>query len=401
MAIFVAGTMAALTAEYRLGPDDRLNLRAIVWNDTARAYEAWALVNGEYVVQADGTISVPISGPVAAAGLTTTELAQDVAEALGSRGGMVDGPQIAIEVVEYRPFYVLGDVARPGAYPARPGLTAIQAVALAGGSATLRPETAATSSGIRTAGALRELRNRIARAVAREARLEAEVAGADSVTFPVALAHPDGPAATERIKQEELDIFAARKAAQERELAALQELDALLSTELEGLERKLAGQHEQIRLARERVEDLITLTERGVAPVARLTDAQRGLIDLEGKETDLQNNIYRTRQRQSENARDIIELQASRQTQATIELQKVKAELEELAVRQATLEQTLLTEGLGRGLDSLSVVRTRYSVVRAGTASGLSEQVAATDQIGPGDVLTVTVELLASTDVSQ
>lgn len=162
-----------------------------------------------------------------------------------------------------------------------------------------------------------------------------------------------------------------------------------------------AGQHEQIRLARERVEDLITLTERGVAPVARLTDAQRGLIDLEGKETDLQNNIYRTRQRQSENARDIIELQASRQTQATIELQKVKAELEELAVRQATLEQTLLTEGLGRGLDSLSVVRTRYSVVRAGTASGLSEQVAATDQIGPGDVLTVTVELLASTDVSQ
>ena len=173
-----------------------------------------------------------------------------MAETLQVRGGMIDSPTIAIEVIGYRPFYVLGDIARPGAYPARPGLTVLQAVALAGGSSESLDENGDIRGSIREAGALREALTQIARARAREARLVAEVGKEEAVTFAEPIRHPDGPEAMARILEEERAIFDARKAALERELAALQDLKDLLAVEVDGLERKLEGQAEQIRLAR-------------------------------------------------------------------------------------------------------------------------------------------------------
>ncbi|WP_428929745.1 polysaccharide biosynthesis/export family protein [Marinibacterium sp. SX1] len=384
----------AMAAEHRLGPEDRLNIRAIVWDDELRSFQQWDLLSGEYAVQSDGTISVPITGSVAAAGLTTAELSQTMSDALSQDGGMIDPPRLAIEVVRYRPFYIVGDVAHPGAYPGQPGITALQAVALAGGTGNLPENGGATlSTTLRNAGNLRDLRNEMARARVREVRLEAEIAGAETLVFPDRLHHPDGAEATARIRAEETAIFQARKAAHERELAALNELEDLLAAEVDGLERKFDGLREQMRLAQENVDNIATLAERGYAQATRLADAQRSVIDLQGKETDLQNNTYRARQRISENRRDIIELQASRETQAQVELQKVKAELEALQIRRDVLEQVIVTEGVATDALSIGAVTVRYGVVRAGSETGVPEPVGATTAIGPGDVLSVAVEI--------
>jgi len=69
---------------------------------------------------------------VRAAGLTSTELEAAVAAAL-RRGKLVHNPSVAVEIIAYRPIYVLGEVNRPGQYPYQPGMTVVTAVAVAGG----------------------------------------------------------------------------------------------------------------------------------------------------------------------------------------------------------------------------------------------------------------------------
>ncbi len=85
-----------------------------------------------YFVSPQGTISVPLLGDVAASGHTSAELGTEIAEDLRSRKLVVD-PSVSVDIIQYRPIYVLGEVEKPGAYPYQPGLTMLSAVALAGG----------------------------------------------------------------------------------------------------------------------------------------------------------------------------------------------------------------------------------------------------------------------------
>jgi polysaccharide export outer membrane protein len=106
---------------YVLGPSDRVRLRVYGEGD----------ITGDYEVDTNGYISVPLAGRVKAAGLTTRQLERSVAEAL-SRGVLRD-PRVNIEIATYRPFFILGEVKKAGEYPYKSGLTVLDAVASAGG----------------------------------------------------------------------------------------------------------------------------------------------------------------------------------------------------------------------------------------------------------------------------
>jgi protein involved in polysaccharide export with SLBB domain len=106
---------------YVLGPSDRVRLRVYGEGD----------ITGDYEVDTNGYISVPLAGRVKAAGLTTRQLERSVADAL-SRGVLKD-PRVNIEIATYRPFFILGEVKKAGEYPYKSGLTVLDAVASAGG----------------------------------------------------------------------------------------------------------------------------------------------------------------------------------------------------------------------------------------------------------------------------
>ncbi len=82
-------------------------------------------------VGTNGTISMPLLGQVTVKGLTVTELEKTL------RNRMLDGylkkPNVTVSISEYRPFYISGEVKKPGSYPYRKDLTIEKAVALAGG----------------------------------------------------------------------------------------------------------------------------------------------------------------------------------------------------------------------------------------------------------------------------
>jgi polysaccharide biosynthesis/export protein len=108
-------------SDYRLGAGDQL--RVIVFGETE--------LTGQYIVSAQGKVSFPLVGEVDAAGKTSAELTAAIVELL--QKGYIRRPNVAVEVLNYRPFYILGEVENPGTYPYSANLTVLNAVATAGG----------------------------------------------------------------------------------------------------------------------------------------------------------------------------------------------------------------------------------------------------------------------------
>lgn len=113
---------AVPAADYRLGAGD--HVRIITFDESQ--------LSNTFTVDTDGSISFPLLGSVPAAGLTTSQLAAGIAADL-KKGGYITSPSVSAQVSEYRPISVLGEVNHPGQYPYEPGMTMLDAVALAGG----------------------------------------------------------------------------------------------------------------------------------------------------------------------------------------------------------------------------------------------------------------------------
>lgn len=118
-------------ASYRFGPGDRLRIR--VYNEDT--------ISGDYQVDGAGSLSLQLLGSVNAAGLTLPDLVALIQRRLKDEGYMVD-PKVAIDVLNYRPFYVLGEVKQPGSYPYVAGISVLNAIAMAGGYTTRAKQSA-------------------------------------------------------------------------------------------------------------------------------------------------------------------------------------------------------------------------------------------------------------------
>jgi polysaccharide biosynthesis/export protein len=112
---------AATTGSYTLGPNDRIRLKVYGEAD----------ITGEYEVDSNGQVSIPLAGHITAAGLTTKQLERSIKSALTK--GIVRDPRVNVEIALYRPYYILGEVKKGGEFPYRLGLTVMDAVASAGG----------------------------------------------------------------------------------------------------------------------------------------------------------------------------------------------------------------------------------------------------------------------------
>lgn len=117
----MAADAAAATDSYALGPGDKL--RITVYNEPN--------LTGEYLVTPSGTVAFPLIGTVDARGQSIEAVQAAITAKLAD--GYVKDPRVSVEVLNYRPFYILGEVSRPGEYPYSAGLTVEQAIASAGG----------------------------------------------------------------------------------------------------------------------------------------------------------------------------------------------------------------------------------------------------------------------------
>jgi protein involved in polysaccharide export with SLBB domain len=107
--------------DYRLGAADKV--RVLVYNEPN--------LSGEFAVNSGGFLALPLIGDVLAVNRTTTEIRTEIEKRLSD--GYLRSPQVSIDVLVFRPFYILGEVNKPGDYPYSAGLTVLKAVATANG----------------------------------------------------------------------------------------------------------------------------------------------------------------------------------------------------------------------------------------------------------------------------
>jgi polysaccharide export outer membrane protein len=116
-----ADSKSQLDESYKLGPADKIRLSVFGETD----------LGGEFEIDGSGDVRLPLIGQVKASGLTVRTFEEKIV-ALYEDGYLKD-PRISVEVINYRPFYIIGEVNKPGQYPYVSDMNALNAVALAGG----------------------------------------------------------------------------------------------------------------------------------------------------------------------------------------------------------------------------------------------------------------------------
>ena len=152
-------------ADYHLGVGDKIHIT--VYDETD--------LSGDFQVDATGTVRLPLIGEVKAGGLTAHDLEASIRTGLAA--GYLNDPRVSVEITTYRPFYIVGEVQKPGEYPYANGMTAASAVALAGG---FTPKAIQSSLYIRHQGDSTE--HRLAASDATTIR-PGDVVRVDSTTF--------------------------------------------------------------------------------------------------------------------------------------------------------------------------------------------------------------------------
>jgi protein involved in polysaccharide export with SLBB domain len=106
---------------YRLGLGDKVRIN--VFGEPS--------LSGEYQVSGTGTVAMPLVGDVKAVGLSARELEAALVQRYA--GDYLKDPKIAVEVFDFRPYFILGEVQRPGRYPSTEASSVLGAIATAGG----------------------------------------------------------------------------------------------------------------------------------------------------------------------------------------------------------------------------------------------------------------------------
>ncbi len=112
---------ASIIGRYQLGSGDQIRVTVYGEED----------LSGEFEIDGTGTIGLPLIGAVTIGGKILSAAQKQIAEQLAD--GFLVNPRVSIEVLNYRPFYILGEVKSPGSYPYVSGMTVLNAIALASG----------------------------------------------------------------------------------------------------------------------------------------------------------------------------------------------------------------------------------------------------------------------------
>jgi len=142
--LFHAPVWAQQDGEYRLGSGDRV--RITVFGEKE--------LSGDFAVSDKGTVSMPLIGDVPAAGKSLQEFEVQIVRQL--KPDYLRNPKVSVEVINFRPFYIIGEVQKPGSYPYVAGMTVMQAVALAGGFTHRARETSVVIRRVLKGGGYRD-----------------------------------------------------------------------------------------------------------------------------------------------------------------------------------------------------------------------------------------------------
>ena len=390
LALPFLGMDDAIAAEprYKLGVQDRLRIHV---------YE-WPALTGEFNVGASGGVALPLIGEVPAVGLETSEFARAISDQLKAKARLMDLPDTAVDVIQYRPFYIIGGVERPGEYAYRPGMVVLNAVSIAGG-VYRRPEVSGWASerdAINGRGDLQLHRLKRQELLAKETRLKAEAAQLDA--FPDL--PPGLPAEALGFMVEERAIFMARRERFQNELATLKQSIGLYQKEIEALKGQSDAAEKQRESVKRELADVVGLVSRGLTPAPRVLPLERTVAQIEREQKEIDTAALRARQQINLAERLIGTLRDERVSAAASELQTVQAQLKETAERQAIAQRIIdSSEAFAperRDPNADQFADLAYTIVRKEAGELRVIEATETTSLQPGDIVKVQLRRLDS-----
>lgn len=381
---------AQASSEYRLGVGERLRIDVYEWPD----------LSGEFSIGPAGTVFLSLIGEVVAEDRTPVELAGAISTALQERANLPEPPSTTVEIMTYRPFFILGDVQNPGEFVFRPGIYVMQALSLAGGMyrGGALGEERLEREVITSLGSLQLYELQMDQRMARRARLEAEINGEETVTFPEALLErADDPLIASLLTNERMQLAMQRQSIGDQQTAEV-DLQGLLEAEIVSLQAEGDAISAQLASAEQELADVRSLVERGLTPAPRQLTLERLVASIAGERRAIDTAILRARQGIRQSQQRSLDYVSDRRLIAIAELQEAIAEIE-AAERQIINTQQLMIESTGfsprSGNSSLQdMTGLRYRIIRR---SGDDVEIVTADEmtpVQPGD----TVEILREFD---
>ncbi|MGX9179795.1 polysaccharide biosynthesis/export family protein [Mesorhizobium sp. BHbdii] len=382
--------------EYRLQTGDVIGFAVIGYPEMQK----------RAVIDQSGVVLLPVLGPLNVLGKTIEDVRKEVIEVLKPKSlpqRSADGTetwtgfypdQIVVDIEEYRPVYIDGDIASPGTQAFRPGMTVRQAVAAGGGYQLGRgelenPEMTAADLG----GRLHILRIKYQESEIKAARIEAQLSGARAIEVPDAAHDPSLEPRRDEALQQEGKHLEAVYADQEKERASIK-LAATKAAERMGYlkEQQKADQAGAAADAAE-LDRLKKLFEKGLIQITRVNDAQRAVLLSATRALQTNAEIARLERDQGDLQRSLdklidqgrIDLLADLQTERAA-MTQMRAEMDSLTKQIAYVMQ-MRSDLVGEG-DRITIGVTRSTDGQAATTEVTEDTL-----LAPGDTITITLEV--------
>jgi exopolysaccharide production protein ExoF len=391
LGILIGSAGFAKADDYKLGTMDKLRIRVAEWQTAEGSIRDWSVVSGDYLVGPSGNLSLPFVGDLPASGKTTDAIAQEIGVALQKQFGLKDRPSASVELAEFRPVFLTGDVDKPGEYPFAPNLTVVKAVSLAGGLHRADAGQRFARDFINAKGDAVVYTTEKNRLLARKARLQAEIAGQETIDMPKEL--KDLPEA-KALLASETALMSTRKKRLTLQLQGLEDLKSLLQSEIESLAKKTETQTRQLDLAKEDRDKVENLAEKGLALSARKMASEQRAADIEATLLDIDTNSLQAKQDINKANQDEITLRNDWDATLAQELQDTETDLDTHNLKLATSD-ALMSEALAQSNDAArfdpdNSASISYSIVRE--VDGQSKEILVQENtaLQPGDLIKVT-----------
>lgn len=337
-------------------------------------------LSGEYNLDHQASLSFPGLGRIEVGSMTPAELERMLGQRLGAltRSDVT----VSVDVEQFRPFYIMGHVAEPGAIAWRPGLKVLQALTLARGVAR-SSESVDAAAGQDRVVAHRQSQTRLTFALAQLARYKAEREGGEVVntnkriaTLISSLPKSSRTALTDLVRRQN-DMLTEQRDVMQTQIIGLQREREASQRELEAAETQEKAVLMQLELTRDLMADIDGLWKKKLISRTRYLDQRSALLTSEVRYAEAHSMVERARARLSSIDQQIVMIPQQRRV-------TLNERIDELEREVAQLEHVSVTRD-----DPQNVLNLAYHITRE---SGLGvETIAASifTEILPGDVLIV------------
>ncbi len=398
-ALMFLSALAPLEAKaqaYRLSAGDVLQLTVVGFPDLKQRTP----------INVDGDIMLPLVGTLRAAGQTMNDLSALVKARFANKVMQQRGPdgravsivvapdEVTIDIVEYRPVYLRGDVSKPGEQPFRPGMSLRQAVAVSGGYDLVRLRTGnPMQEASQLRGEAASLWNEILRQHATVWRLRAEMgeeAAPDKSAFEKS---PLAPAMVESAFKTEAAQLASRRAEREREIGYLTAVINQSDRRIALLSEQQKNEEEGSKQDVEDFERVSKLFEKGNTSITRFSDSRRSMLLSATRILQTSAAIAQVEREREELRKLLANVDDKRKIDALKDLQDADTKLQQAKAKLSAAQEQLLFSSKMRAQLGMGGAPNVELVITRQTEKGRERLLAQEDtELWPGDSIEVALD---------